>query len=71
MTIQKIQNSLIVCDTYIEITGQTQHLTRDSKVKVCQFEHSSKKKKILLTLASIPKLKKNFAKVYRIKDSEA
>lgn len=25
MAIQKIQNYLIVCDTYIEITGQTQH----------------------------------------------
>lgn len=45
MTIQKIQNSLIVCDTYIEITGQTQHLIRDLKVKVYQFEHYSKKKK--------------------------
>lgn len=47
--------------------------TGDLKVKACLFEQSSKKKtkkKQLLTLASIPKLRKNAAKVYYIKDSD-
>lgn len=47
MTIQKIQYSFIVCGTYIEVTGQTQHKRRleRTKLKTTNLNTLLKKKK--------------------------